>query len=81
MPPAYLVLVAGPSAPWTLVRRSEPDRRPGPEGSSGSGLEAPLAADRALQTGWEQMLEFRYNTVILDQSTCGVPYCDAHDWL
>lgn len=53
----YLALAAGLSAPWTPVPRSEPDRRPGPGGSSGSGSEAPLAAGRALQKEWEQMLK------------------------
>lgn len=53
----YLALAAGLSAPWTPVLRSEPDRRPGPGGSSGSGSEAPLVAGRALQRGWEQTLD------------------------
>ena len=60
--PAYLALAAGLSAPWTPARRSEPDRRLRPEGSSGSGSEAPPEADRALRTGWEQTLEFTENT-------------------
>lgn len=58
MPPAYLALAAGLSAPWTPTQRSEPDRRPGPEGSSDSGSGAPPAAGRALQRGWERTLKF-----------------------
>lgn len=57
----YLALAAGLSAPWTPVLRNEPDRRPGPGGSSGSGSEAPLVAGRALQTEWEQMLKLKPN--------------------
>lgn len=57
----YLALAAGLSAPWTPVLRSEPDRRPGPGGSSGSGSEAPLVAGRVLQKEWEQRLKFKKN--------------------
>lgn len=56
---AYLALAADLSVPWTPARRSGPDRRPGPEGSSDSGSEALPGADRALQMGWEQTLALR----------------------
>lgn len=54
---AYLVLSAGPSAPWTQGQRNELGRRPEPEVSSGICWEVPPKAGKSLRRGLEQMLQ------------------------
>lgn len=78
---AYLVLAAGLSAPWTPALRSEPDRRPGPGGSSDSGSEALPEAGRALQTGWEQTLLPREVRTWPGHSFAVCPEPHMTDWM